>query len=63
MCLGKNYLMPFFRKWTSPGLNKQSWCEKNSLINVLTWHGCTTSCDWFLLSSRSCYIFIHLHVL
>jgi len=24
MCLGKNYMMPFFCKWPSPGLNKQS---------------------------------------
>jgi len=27
--LSKNYMMPFFRKWPSPGLNKQSWCWKN----------------------------------
>jgi len=29
MCLDKkdrNYMMPFFCKWPSPGLNKQSWC-------------------------------------
>jgi len=27
--LSKTYMMPFFRKWPSPGLNKQSWCWKN----------------------------------
>jgi len=49
MCLGKNYMMPFFCKWPSPGLNKQSWCwKKNIWFNILTCHSYTTSSDWFL---------------
>ena len=60
----QNYMTSYFGKWPSPGLNKQSWCWKIfSLLNILTWHSHTTSSDWFLLSSRSCYNFDHLHVL
>jgi len=33
MCLGKNYLMPFFCKWPLPGLNKQSWCWKKMFFD------------------------------
>ena len=64
MCLGKNFMTSYFCKWPSLGLKKQSWCWKIfSLINILTWHSHTTSSDWFLLSSRSCQNFDHLHVL
>jgi len=59
-------MMPFFRKWPSPGLNKQSWCWKNFLW-VTFLPDTATQCqviDFFYHHDLAKILFfIQLHVL